>query len=86
MEINNYPVSNMRCATHSENNQNKGKQCNNTSGIKNIIYNKRYNYWIYEKKYRGVIYQKWFKSKIDCICYKYIQTLKIKCGLKLKPQ
>jgi len=78
--LNNH-VSNLRWATQSENQQNIGIQRNNKSGIKNISYCKSNNRWIYTKKYRGVRYQKYFKSKIDCLCYKYIQTLKIKCGL-----
>ena len=78
--LNNH-VSNLRWATHSENNQNTGKRCNNKSGIKNISYCKSNNRWIYTKIYRGVRYHKYFKSKIDCLCYKYIHTLKIKCGL-----
>jgi len=74
-------VSNLRWATHSENQQNKAKHCTNKSGIKNISYNKRQNRWRYEKRYKGKLVTKYFKSKIDCLCYKYIQTLKIKCGL-----
>tara|TARA_R100000541_G_scaffold58707_1_gene70362 strand:+ start:16 stop:597 length:582 start_codon:yes stop_codon:yes gene_type:complete len=48
----------------------KKKYDNNTSGYKNISYDKEAGKWRYT---RGK--KKRFKSKIDCICYKFIRIL-----------
>ena len=71
----NNDISNLRWATHSENAQNTIKQKRNTSGHKNIVFHKGWNYL---KTYRNVRYSKHFKSKIDCLCYKYIMILKLR--------
>ena len=71
-------VENLRWATHSENNQNTLKRKDNNSGHKNICYCKKRNTWKYEKIYEKKKYSKTFKTKIDCICYKFIYLLKLK--------
>ena len=73
-------VENLRWATHSENNQNKGVNKNNKLGIKNISYHKR-NGYSYEKRINKQQYQKQFKTLKEALCYKYIFTLKIRAGL-----
>jgi hypothetical protein len=65
-------VQNLRWVTSSENQQNTGKQKNNTSGIKNISYNKTYDNWRYKKVYRGKLCRKYFKTLKEALCYKYI--------------
>ena len=64
-------VSNLRWATHSQNNQNKGKPCDNTSGHKNISWDSMHCRWRYRKMIRGKRKQRFFKSKTDAICYKF---------------
>ena len=75
----NNDISNLRWVSSSENSLNRGQRCdnkNNTSGHKNISKSK--NSWEYIKKYNNIKYRKKFKSKTDCICYKFIMTLKLK--------
>tara|TARA_R110001599_G_C11964616_1_gene633216 strand:- start:202 stop:663 length:462 start_codon:yes stop_codon:yes gene_type:complete len=71
----NNDICNLRWVTHTENNNNKGKQKNNknnTSGHRYIYYVKSRDRWLYNKQgYK----QKYFKSKIDCLCYKFIFIL-----------
>ena len=75
-------ISNLRWATHSENQQNTGKPINNKSGYKSISYQKYDDRWIFAKRINGKQYRKFFrKTKIDALCYKYIFILKLKSGL-----
>ena len=67
----NNDVSNLRWATSSENNQNKGTRCDNTSGHKNICWDSTHCRWRYLKEIRGKKKQRYFKSKTDAICYKF---------------
>ena len=71
-------VENLRWVTSLMNLQNKGEYKNNKSGYKNISYHKSQKCWRYMKNINGVTTQKYFKSKIDCLCYKYIFILKNK--------
>ena len=71
-------VENLRWATRTENCQNKGHNKANKSGHKNISYSKYHDRWKFQKRIRGKMYRTSFKSKIDCICYKYIFLLKHK--------
>ena len=71
-------VENLRWATISENQQNIPKQINNRCGHKNISYHKGGKRWAFQKRINGKSYTRYFKSKIDCICYKYIFLLKHK--------
>ena len=71
-------IENLRWVTLSENQQNRTKQINNKSGHKNIAYNKHANKWAFSKMINNKTTTKHFKSKIDCICYKFIFMLKIK--------
>ena len=74
-------VDNLRWVNNSENNQNVGMRKTNTSGHKNISYNKRDDKYQYQKTIRGVIHTKYFKTLAEALCYKYIFILKIKSGV-----
>ena len=74
-------VENLRWVTPSENQQNTGKQKNNTSGHKNISYCKTNDKWRYAKIFRGVKIQQYFKTKTEALCFKFVILLKIKCKL-----
>ena len=76
-------IVNLRWTSTEGNQQNRGKTKNNTSGHKYITYNKGNKIWKFKKTYHKNTVQKTFKSKIDCICYKYITLLKIKSFKKL---
>ena len=71
-------IENLRWVTHSENNQNIGKQKNNKSGHKYISYDKSKKSYRFYKMINGKVYIKVFKSKIDAICYKFIFIIKNK--------
>ena len=72
-------IENLRWATKCENNNNAGNNKKNTSGHKCISYCKTHNKWIFQKGYYNEKrLRKCFKSKIDCICYKYIVLLKLR--------
>jgi len=72
-------VENLRWATHSENQQNRGIQKNNKLGIKNICYHKSGNRYEYKKMINKVKHQKYFKTFEECIQYKkdYEDSLEI---------
>jgi len=74
-------LENLRWATHSENSQNRTINKDNTSGHKNISYNKRHNTWEFQKYINNKRTKKSFKTKIDALCYKFIILLKIKSSL-----
>ena len=77
-------VENLRWATGSENQQNVGIRITNKSGHKNISYYKQNDRWVYKKLYNGKKVKKVFESKIDALCYKYINQLKIRsCNFTL---
>ena len=72
-------VENLRWATRSENMQNTGKYNNNTSGHKNICYDKMRNKWIFRKRILNGKYKcKYFHNKTDALCYKFIYLLMLK--------
>ena len=74
-------INNLRWASHLDNMNNRSKDKTNTSGHKNIYFNKTYKLWSYQKKYYGnKKINKTFKSKTDALCYKYIMCLRIKAG------
>ena len=57
------------------------KSKNNRSGHKNICYCKTQNKYKYQKVYYGKrISSKQFKTKVDCLCFKYIMLLRIRAG------
>jgi hypothetical protein len=60
-------VDNLRWATSSENNQNKGVRCTNKLGIKNISYDKSQNRYVYKKIIQGKRVQKSFKTLEEAI-------------------
>jgi HNH endonuclease/NUMOD4 motif/AP2 domain len=64
---NNY-LSNLRFATHAENNQNKSMQSNNTTGIVGVCWDKKQNKWKVQITVNGVKkYLGRFTSKEDAI-------------------
>ena len=71
-------IENLRWTTHMCNMQNLSKAKDNTSGHKSVSYNKRRKEWRFQKNINRKMYIRTFKSKIDCICYKYIMILKFK--------
>jgi hypothetical protein len=66
---------------HSCNMNDKLKYRNNTSGHKNIRYNKRFNNYKYEKQIKGNKIIKQFKSKKDALCYKFIVLLMLQAKI-----
>jgi len=66
----NNDVSNLRWVTKSENQQNTGVRKDNTSGIKNISWNKKHKLYRYQKLFRGDCLQKYFKTIEEAIAYK----------------
>jgi len=76
-------VSNLRWLTNIQNNNsyknNKSRPLPNT-GHRNVYYEKGKDRYYYNKIYYGKKHKKHFKSKIDCLCYKYIALLKMKSG------
>ena len=76
-------ICNLRWATHLENMNNIGMIKTNTSGHKYITYHRTNKNWRFNKTFHKQRFMKYFKSKIDCICYKYIILLKIKSFKKL---
>lgn len=54
----------------------QGIQCHNTSGFINIC--REGKGWRFCRKHDNIRYRKFFKSKIDCMCYKIIFILKHK--------
>jgi len=69
-------LSNLRWATPSENQNNKGMMKTNTTGHKHVVYDKsKKSQWrfIYSKPYKN----KYFKTKTDALCYKFIYLLKL---------
>jgi len=63
-------ISNLRWVDASMNQQNTGIPRNNTSGIKNISYDKSQNRYIYKKTIRGTRNIKYFKSLEEATAYK----------------
>ena len=71
-------LENLRWATPLQNQQNVGKQKNNTSGHKNIHFRTCRQRWSYQYRVKGkIIYRRTFRNKIDCLCYKFICLLRI---------
>jgi len=71
----NNDISNLRWVTYSENNLNKGTQKNNTSGHKNISYNKSRLLWKYDKRVNQSKCIRFFKTKTEALCFKFIVLL-----------
>lgn len=76
-------ICNLRWVTRCENMNNIGMIKTNTSGHKYITYHRTNKNWRFNKTFHKQRFMKYFKSKIDCICYKYITLLKIKSFKKL---
>ena len=63
-------LENLRCVSHSVNQQNTGIRKTNTSGVKNISYSKQNKLWRYEKMINKKIFYKSFKTKEEAIKFK----------------
>tara|TARA_R110000824_G_scaffold88181_5_gene216828 strand:+ start:93 stop:542 length:450 start_codon:yes stop_codon:yes gene_type:complete len=63
-------VNNLRWATRLENSQNLGNYKTNTSGVKNICYDKFQNRWKYRKMINGKNNLKYFNTLEDAVEYK----------------
>lgn len=56
--------TNLRIATHAQNGMNRGKQSNNTSGHKNVTYDKRKSKWRPFVKANGKVY---YRGRYDSL-------------------
>ena len=63
-------IENLRWATRSENQQNVGIRNTNTSGVKNIYYDKSIDYWKFQKRINNKLTRKHFKTKEEAIEFK----------------
>ena len=63
-------IENLRWATPFENMQNIGIYNNNTTGIKNIAYNRFRDTWVFNKMINGNKTRKYFKTKEEAIEFK----------------
>ena len=76
-------VENLRWATSKEQRANQGDYKliyrNNSSGFKNISFHKAKNSWRFNSKKPKT--DRHFKSKKDCLCYKFIFNLKTACNI-----
>tara|TARA_R110000787_G_C13039146_1_gene405157 strand:- start:6 stop:467 length:462 start_codon:yes stop_codon:yes gene_type:complete len=70
----NNDISNLRWATYTENNNNKGMYKSNKSGHTNISYDKLKNKWVYSKTGEK---KKKFDTKQECILWKFYSKIKI---------
>jgi hypothetical protein len=73
-------ISNLRWATMKTQCENRSQAqmfCNNTTGHKNIYFDKSRNKWRFGYKN----HHKRFNSKTDALCYKYIYFLKLRVSL-----
>ncbi len=68
-------VSNLRWVTRSENQQNRGIQINNTSGMKNIRFHKKNNKWCYQKMVKSIPYTFYNKNKQVVLWCKLVHSL-----------
>ena len=76
-KLNNH-ISNLRLATHSENNCNVNVRIDNKIGYKNIYYNtKRKDYYVRISKNGKYVYKKYFKTLEEAIENRDIQLLLI---------
>ena len=74
----NNKVTNLRYATHIENNQNRSMRKDNTSGIKGVTFIKRYNKWQAQIKINGKnIYLGSFDNKDEAIKARLIKSMEI---------
>lgn len=71
----NNSIENLRWTTKSENCRNKSKQVNNTSGHKNIYWDRNRKRWSY-RVYGKNKYLKYSYSKTEILCYKFIYLMK----------
>lgn len=71
-------LENLRWATRSENNQNKGMNCTNKSGHKNISFHKSSGKWVFQSRCQGVRLQKYFDTLEEAVDFKHSFDLKNK--------
>ncbi len=63
-------IENLRWVNHIDNCQNQGDYKTNTSGHKNIFYEKNRNRYKYQKIIRGKRHAKYFKTLEEAVKYK----------------
>lgn len=71
-------IDNLKWVTRSQNNQNTGKQKNNTTGIKNICLDTKNNKWCYNKFHNGIRYTFSNTNKQLVLWVKFIHSLSVK--------
>jgi hypothetical protein len=65
-------LENLRMVTSQQNSQNQGVYKTNTSGHKNISYNKQHKLWYFQKVIAGNVYQKTFKTLDEALEFKKV--------------
>ena len=71
-------VENLRWATQSEQNENKGIRKDNKSGHKGISFRKYSQKWVYQKRGKYKVYKS-FHTKLEALVFKIFYEWKIKC-------
>ena len=77
-----FRVENLRWVTQLENCQNQGISKKNTSGIKNIQYDKRNDIWKFGKRINGKLFTKCSKSKGKVLWIKFSFMLLNKINIR----
>jgi len=72
----NNDISNLRWVNYKLNSHNTTKPYNNTSGYKNISWDKNHNRWLFRKRINGKYKCRTFHNKIDAMCLKFIYSVK----------
>lgn len=62
-DVSNNKISNLRVVLQSQNNRNKGKQSNNTTGVTGVRLDKKYNSFVSQYRYEGKVFYKWFSIR-----------------------
>ena len=61
---------NLKLCTRSENQYNRNRQSNNTSGLVGVSYNKKHKNWRGQLKHKQVLYCECFPTKLDAAIYR----------------
>lgn len=72
----NNSLNNLRWVDFVGNRQNCNKAKSNTSGHTYISYYSKCNLWVYAKRINHKRVRRCFKTKIEALCFKFIQLLK----------
>lgn len=66
---------NIVCSRCNTSKTDRKKQKNNTTGYKNVLFQKKKKLWIYRKQYQGRTIKIMRKNKIDILCIKFAGIL-----------